>query len=457
MNFHVISAFFFSSSFLLLAVLVLLKRRDEVARRWLYFSLFVTGWGVHYAFLVNNDVAAETALFATRLGNACAAFIPVTWLYFVCAFLNIERRKVFWVAWPVAWLIVATTPSKWFFSGTGPVKNFVHYPKWEFLYLFHTLNFFVVVAYGFYLVIRAYKEEESRERKGEILSLIVANAVGFIAGGSSFSLVFLRDRGLDLTPFIGLYPFLMVYAMIKHRVFDVEKLADAFRREKLAAVGILAASVNHELKNPLFIIRGNLEIGLRRLKDEIADPQKVTSALTPLMEKSLSQIDRASELMQRLSDFAKPELGLIRDEKVSIAEVFEKVLELVNYQFKLNKIKLTQRINPILAISFNKRQFEEVLFNLILNACQAMPQGGELILEAQKRDGSVLIRIQDSGSGINPSDRGKVFDAFYSTKGKEGTGLGLYITKQLIERRGGKIWFETSPKGTSFFVEFKGK
>ena len=84
-----------------------------------------------------------------------------------------------------------------------------------------------------------------------------------------------------------------------------------------------------------------------------------------------------------------------------------------------------------------------------------MPQGGELRLEALRKDDRIQIRIQDSGSGIRPSDKEKVFEPFHSTKDKEGTGLGLYITKQLLERRGGKIWFETSSKGTTFFVEFK--
>lgn len=158
--------------------------------------------------------------------------------------------------------------------------------------------------------------------------------------------------------------------------------------------------------------------------------------------------------MQRLSDFVRPEMGDIREERVSIQEAFERVVELVNYQFKLNKIRLSKQIDPALEILFNKRQFEEVLFNLILNACQAMPQGGELRLEAQRKEGRIQIRIQDTGIGIHSSDKGKVFDAFYSTKGKEGTGLGLYITKQLVERRGGKIWLETSSKGTSFFLEF---
>ena len=95
MNLYVINALFFSSSFLLLAVLVLLKRKDEVARQWLYFSIFVTGWGLHYAFLTNNDISEETALFATRLGHACAVFLSVTWLHFVCAFLNMQRKNFF--------------------------------------------------------------------------------------------------------------------------------------------------------------------------------------------------------------------------------------------------------------------------------------------------------------------------------------------------------------------------
>ena len=455
MTLPVVSLLFFGFGVLLISILISFRRWDRISKSWLGFSIAVSLYAFGYAYFSNNDVGQEGALFTARLGTTAAALIPVFWLNFVCAFLNLPPSRILWISGPLSVLFAATGMTPLFIASVAPAGHYLYYPVPGPIYHAHAINFWSVVTYAFYLITRGYFREKDEENRQQIFSLGLATLSGFVAGGSQFSLIYLRDRGIDLTGFLLLYPPFVAYAMGKHRVFDLEKLADAFRREKLAAVGILAASVNHELKNPLFIIRGNLEIGLHRLNEETLDPKKMREAVSPLMEKALTQIDRASDLMQRLSDFSKPELGFIRDEKVFIAETFEKVLELVNYQFKLNKIQLSQQIDPTLSILFNKRQFEEVLFNLILNACQAMPQGGELLLEAQKKNDSILIRIQDSGKGIASSDRNKVFDAFYSTKGKEGTGLGLYITKQLIERRGGKIWFETSSKGTSFFIELK--
>ena len=456
MTLPVVSLLFFGFGVLLTSLFVSFRRWDRVSKSWLGFSIAVSLYAFGYAYFSNNGVGKEGALFASRLGTTAASLIPVVWLNFVCAFFNLKPSKLLWISAPLSILFASVGMTPLFISSVAPAGHYHYYPVPGPVYHFHAVHFAIVVTYAFYLIARGYFQEKDKENRGQIFSLGLATLLGFAAGSSQFSLIYLRDRGVDLTAFLFLYPPLVAYAMGKHRVFDIEKLADAFRREKLAAVGILSASINHELKNPLFVARGNLDIGLRRLQE--AEHGKVDSEkIRPLMEKSIAQLDRASELMQRLSDFARPELGFIRDERISVAEAFERVLELINYQFKLGKIRLTQQIDPSLEIIFNKRQFEEVLFNLIMNACQAMPDGGDLQLEAQRKDGRIQIRIQDSGKGINPSDRGKVFDAFYSTKGKEGTGLGLYITKQLLERRGGKIWFETSSKGTSFFVEFKGK
>ena len=172
-------------------------------------------------------------------------------------------------------------------------------------------------------------------------------------------------------------------------------------------------------------------------------------------EKAIVQIDRALEIMRRLSDFAKPGGGGAQGEKVGVGELFTKVLELVNSQFVFSKIRLVKEIDEGLVISGVKKQLEEILFNLILNACQAMPKGGDLFLGAERRDRVVRIEIRDSGTGISSADQKRIFEPFHTTKGREGTGLGLYITKQLAERNGGKIWFETTQQGTSFFLEFK--
>ena len=239
-------------------------------------------------------------------------------------------------------------------------------------------------------------------------------------------------------------------------MFDIEKIADAFQREKLAAIGMLAASVNHELKSPLFVTKATLESYLENAREGILKKDEIEKASQDAVEKSLGQVNRAFEIMLRLTDFARPKIGNEDFERVPLREVFERALELVNFQVAMDEIRLSRQIPPDSTVYGNRRQLEEIFFNLILNACQAMPGGGTLFLNAERKDDAVHVLIRDTGNGVRPTDRKRIFEPFYSTKGDKGTGLGLYVTKQLVERNGGQIWLESRmDQGTTFVVKLK--
>ena len=437
-----------------LTIFSFLAGRTKSYRVLLLFNVATVFWGAG-CFIAGISTTEKFALFGWKLAHFGGFFIAPFFYHLVSVFCNLPRKKIIFLAYLQGIIFnILSFSTDVVISKTRFIFN-IFYNEATPAYAIAVFFYLALVMLSYFELFRflltAHGDMRTRAK------YIVFSFIFGFAGGST---ILLPEFKIDAVYPLGnlglaLSAPIITYAILRRKVLDIDEVIQIAQREKLAAVGVLAASVNHELKNPLFIIRGNLEIGLRRLKEENEGPQKPAETVSPLLEKALFQLDRASELMQRLSDFARPELGFIRDERISVAEAFERVLELVNYQFKLGKIRLTQQIDSTLEIIFNKRQFEEVLFNLILNACQAMPGGGELLLEAQKNNGSILIRTLDSGKGIASSDRGKVFDAFYATKGKEGTGLGLYITKQLLERPGGKIWFESSSKGTSSFVEFK--
>lgn len=457
MNLYVAIFLCFGFSVILLSILILLKRRDEAARRWFYFSLFVAIYAFSYVFVYDSNAGEQRALLGSRWATAAAAFIPATWLYFICSFLEIERRKVFWFVWPIAWFVMLMSlfRGETVISSVGPAKGIAYFPEAGPILHLQALHFFFIVAYGFALIIKFYLREKSSERKHEILALFFATVFGFTGGSSQFSVVYLREQGFDLTPLLFTFPFLMAYAMIRHHVLDTEKIADAFQREKLAAIGVLAASVNHELKNPLYVARGTMESFLENVRDRIYKDGEAEQAAQKAIETSLHQLSRASEIMQRLTDFAKPYTGREYLERISLWELIESVIELAGSQFNLNKIKLHKQIRNGLVIFGNRRQLEEIFFNLIVNACQAMPEGGEIALSAQQRNGSVQMQISDNGLGIPSSRLSKIFEPFYTTK-ESGTGLGLYITKQLVERNGGSIKVKsTVGKGTTFILAFR--
>jgi two-component system, NtrC family, sensor kinase len=125
----------------------------------------------------------------------------------------------------------------------------------------------------------------------------------------------------------------------------------------------------------------------------------------------------------------------------------------------MKNIQLIQQAENGLTVFMNRRQLEEVFFNLIINACHAMEkEGGMLKLNAYRPNKKVIVEIADTGVGIPKENKTRVFDPFYSTKGDQGSGLGLYITKQLIERNGGKISVKSKHgEGTKFTLTLPAK
>ena len=278
--------------------------------------------------------------------------------------------------------------------------------------------------------------------------------------------------------------------MTREQLFDVEELAQAAHRGKLAAIGTLAASINHEIKNPLYIIQGlaqgyqaNIDEGIFKNSNQMAE-----KALE-ILKKTEAHATRAMEIMKSFAVFAKQSVNEIsKTETVDLNVVFNNVLPLVRHELDLEKINLVQNIpDKIMAVKADRGHLEEIFFNLIVNACQAIKlapviasandlsspksfigdpldsrlrgndslKKGRIEIFAVQHNGTVNVTIQDNGPGIPQSRLKQVFEPFYTTK-EEGTGLGLYITKQLIEKNGGCISVKSKPgAGTTFLLEFK--
>ena len=148
-------------------------------------------------------------------------------------------------------------------------------------------------------------------------------------------------------------------------------------------------------------------------------------------------------------------------EEVDLGGVLEDVFLLMRHELELDKIKILQDIPKDLPpVKVDRRHFEEILFNLMMNACQAIKAQeieGEIAISAVQQNGHVNILIRDNGPGI-PSDKiNQIFEPFYTTK-DDGTGLGLYVTKQLVEKSNGKISVKSKfPSGVEFSLRFPRK
>jgi len=253
----------------------------------------------------------------------------------------------------------------------------------------------------------------------------------------------------------------LAIAVSNAQLFDelAKTQAEAAQKEKLAVIGTLSAGINHEICNPLGIVKAQCEAFLLDQEDGILvgkSSQEILERTSNIMRMALKQVDRATAITQKLSNFAKP-VKEPTAQPVSVAQEVDEVLLLVGHDLKLEKIEVVKEVDAALPpILVDRRQLQEVLFNIIRNAGQAITPPGTITVRAMPHEDEVRIAIADTGSGIPPEKLGKIYDPFFTTKepGK-GTGLGLFIVRQIVERNKGHIAVEsTVGKGTTFFLDF---
>ncbi|MFH1208270.1 MAG: ATP-binding protein [Candidatus Omnitrophota bacterium] len=463
MNLYNLSILCFGFCSFLLGLFVWFKRGDKIGKRYFGMASFYSGWAISIAINLNNDVSYDLGLFMGRLGNGFAVFIPVTWYHFATTYAGSSqpKRNLLKALYAISILIACLSFSSWFIPEVKSMVGFKYYSQAGPLFLFFAVLFFTVVPLSFVELYKKMRISSGYERQ-QLKGLFIASLIGYIGGSPTFLPSFgipFPQYTLILLPF---YPFMLAYFMIKQKLFDVEELAQAAHRDKLTAIGVLAASINHEVKNPLFIIKGLAESCLERQKEGIfPNEKKALESANDAMKRSMEQADRAMDIIKRLSLFAKAGIDSeIKFEPVKIAQVIEDILPLVRYELAAHGIALTRDMPPDLPeVCTDRRYLEEILFNLIVNAIQALKgieKSGEIKVGAATEKDKVVVTIQDNGPGI-PVDKLKdVFRPFYTTK-TEGTGLGLYITQQLVEKIHGRIEVRSEVStGTKFSVLLPG-
>jgi len=212
--------------------------------------------------------------------------------------------------------------------------------------------------------------------------------------------------------------------------------------EQLAAVGSMASHVSHEIKNPLIAI-GGMAQQLKR-SPVLGDKEKEKLDLIT------AEISRLENILLEVRDFTRP----TTPHKI-MARINQILMDLINLfgpLFSEHHIKVNTQLDPELPeFFFDPDQIKQVLLNLIKNAVEAMPEGGTLTLLTEKISGSVVVRVSDTGEGIDSQIKEHLFRPFVTTK-KKGTGLGLAVSYKLIQDHNGDIQVESSEKGTMITV-----
>ncbi len=237
------------------------------------------------------------------------------------------------------------------------------------------------------------------------------------------------------------------------------------RADRLATVGEMAAGIAHEIKNPLTGIAGVIQILGRDFPPE--------DSRHKIIKEVLEQIDRLDKAVKNLLSFARPPAPNLAE--LNINELLEKIIAFLSPQFSKNRVRVRRELLPnIPDVSGDPELLQQVFLNIILNGVQAMPEGGEMLIETSVKPDSgaaeqntapetgedlrepdsetVSIAISDTGKGILPENMEKIFNPFFTTR-QQGTGLGLSITQKIIEQHGGNITVDSTPgKGTVFTI-----
>jgi two-component system, NtrC family, sensor kinase len=261
-----------------------------------------------------------------------------------------------------------------------------------------------------------------------------------------------EDRGLivnlSVVPLLGkenqVIGRLLIFTDLTERVNLEDQLMQA---EKLSSIGLLAAGVAHEVNTPLAVITSNAQMLVRQMDAD--DPRMRT------LEKIIAQAFRASEIANNLLKFSR--IGTSDYSDLDVNRVISESLSLVEPMLKAARVTVNSQLKDSLpAISGNSGKLQQVFMNLIMNARDAMPRGGELTIATEAENSSVHVEVSDNGIGIPADHINKIFDPFFTTKGtSKGTGLGLAVTYGIIREHSGSIQVDSAVgRGTTFRLEF---
>lgn len=231
---------------------------------------------------------------------------------------------------------------------------------------------------------------------------------------------------------------------IQKTTTDLRKTeAQLVRSEKLAALGQLAAGIAHEIRNPLT----SISILIHSLREKRVPENAQQEDLKVIEE----EIHRINGIIDQFLRFAKPAPPLFK--KTDVLPIFEETLQLLRPQIEKQRIRVEKEFQPLPLILMDREQMKQAMLNLLLNAVQAMPEGGQLVLSGRSsEDGQwIQLSIRDSGAGIPEEDLHHLFDPFFSTK-EGGMGLGLSITHRIIDQHHGKVEVESSPGAGTLFT-----
>lgn len=216
------------------------------------------------------------------------------------------------------------------------------------------------------------------------------------------------------------------------------------KSERLEAVSQLAASISHEVRNPLTTVKGFLQL---LIDVETNDKSR------EFMKLAIDEVNRANEIINDYLAFAKPSMDKV--ETIDVQNELVKAINIIKPLAMMYIVELELSLKPNIHIRGDVQQFHQCILNLMKNAIEAMPDGGRISINSELVAGTAIINISDQGMGMSEEQLHRIGEPFYSTKGSSGTGLGLMVSMGIIRAMGGTVKVDsTVGKGTTFCLSF---
>ncbi|MCA9509979.1 MAG: GAF domain-containing protein, partial [Myxococcales bacterium] len=251
-------------------------------------------------------------------------------------------------------------------------------------------------------------------------------------------------------------------ARVEERTRELRRTqAQLIQSDKLKSLGQLVAGVAHELNNPIGFVHANLQLldeyleKLARAQGPPRDPEaaeKARAAITKLLQRSREGTERVKQIVMDLRSFSRTDQAELQ--RADLHEEIERTLGLMEPRLK-NKVEIKREYGEIPQVRCYPGQLNQVFMNLVMNACDAMGDGGTITIRTRPGDLGVHLEFADDGPGIPAEVRNQIFDPFFTTKPVgAGTGLGLSLSHGIIERHGGRLSVESTPgHGATFHID----
>lgn len=215
------------------------------------------------------------------------------------------------------------------------------------------------------------------------------------------------------------------------------------RLDRLNLIGEMAASIGHEIRNPMTTVRGFLQ--LMEGKDRYARDRE-------FLELMICELDRANSIITEFLSLAKNKVVTLKEHNLN--SIVENIFPLIQADAMVTDKNIIKDLGEIPALLLDEKEIRQLILNLVRNGFEAMSSGGRLIIKTFTDREEVVLAVQDEGKGIEPDVLEKIGTPFFTTK-DTGTGLGLAVCYSIAARHNAVISVETSPKGSTFFIRFK--